>query len=203
MNFHKLLILTTLLYLFIIDPVKAQYNNDEEIDILKNTIYAHLETFGNYLSLIADKTLTLDVRTNRIEDALNLFYNPLCKVSISSLKKNKPDTSYINEYLNDLMYLPYRMIKIKWVNINITRLIKLNDTAFIAEAEITQLFIGKNNNVLNYRKLEGVNYQSIEYNDITTKTVQVFIEKKKDIDSDQYWYNILFCEIGVKETRKL
>ena len=163
--------------------------NEEEYNSYSRKAIQKVEEFGNYLSVIVDKTKDSDEKDKAIEQAAKLF---MANATIEVNSINKPGTTSkykVLDYLTRLKLLPYSSTKIEWTDIQyVSELKQEADGNYYGLIKGQQSFIGYSE--------DG---KEAVYSDVTQKNVRVKLQSyQKLIEGvEQANWEVLLGNVGV------
>ncbi|MBK8955397.1 MAG: hypothetical protein IPM34_07570 [Saprospiraceae bacterium] len=152
---------------------------------LEKKIYDNIRLLESLIQTIANKKVDIKIRRNTIEQAIELFNNDTAKVELIPKQGQAKKSLPIREYLNRVLTYGYKSVEINWKYINIIDEIRLGDDGF---------YYGK---VKIYQEFTGTSKRS--YRDITTKDIEVRIEKKYNKTgkkNNDFYYELKLNGIG-------
>lgn len=162
--------------------------NEEEYTEYSRKAIQKVEEFGNYLSVIADKTKDTDEKDKAIEQAVKLFM-PNSTIEVSSVNRPGTNKYKVRDYLTRLKLLPYSSVKLEWSDIEyVSELKQEADGNYYGLIKGQQSFIGYSED----------GKQPI-YSDVTKKNVRVKLQSyQKLIEGvEQSNWEVLLGNVGV------
>lgn len=150
-----------------------------------------VDEFVHFLTIITDKKIDPDTKDKAIEEVAALFL-PEARIEVTSVNRPGVRTYPIKEYLSRLKLLPYSSAKISWNEVHYVKdLTQETDGNYYGVIAGSQKFEGY-----------GSDGKSIQYSDITQKTVKVKLQSyQKSIEGlQQINWEILLGNIGIAIT---
>lgn len=150
-----------------------------------------VDEFVHFLTIITDKKIDPDTKDKAIEEVAALFL-PEARIEVTSVNRPGVRTYPIKEYLARLKLLPYSSAKISWNEVHYVKdLAQETDGNYYGVIAGSQKFEGY-----------GSDGKSIQYSDITQKTVKVKLQSyQKSIEGQQQInWEILLGNIGIAVT---
>lgn len=169
--------------------VSLQTLTPEELQDFEEKVIGKTEDLGEYLKIIAGKNSDYQDVKACIDLACALFISEESRVAISNANNTKTNTLKIRDYLNRLSMLKYDQVEIQWYEIAYVSHLRLDtDGRYYGTVTISQRFRGY---------IDG----KPVYEDVTTKNIQVVLEKMEmdKIEKERYW-DVKLGDISVQET---
>jgi hypothetical protein len=160
-----------------------------EIQDFEEKVLSQTEDLGQYLKIIAGKNSSYQDIKTAIDLACGLFVNENARVEVSSGKKQAIASYKIREYLERLKLLHYDQVEIQWYEIGyVSQLRQDPDGRYYGTVTISQRF-------------KGISDGKPVYEDITTKHIQVVLERLElDKDKKEHYWDVRLGDISVVET---
>ncbi len=173
-----------LISLFYIATASAQFNSD----LLKRRAAEKVGQMNDYISFMASKKKSVEVRQRYRKEALNLFIgdgysyeeNGIHKegvlMEVTSVNRPGKRRELIRDYFSRIIKLNYNDVNITSTDIaeiKVSNLQKTSDGQYVCTCQFDQAFVG-------YRDGRPV------YKDITTKRVKCYITIDRTTDGDEY-----------------
>lgn len=151
---------------------KLQITEDERQEYKAKAVNK-VEEFGNYLSIITDKSLGSNDRDKAIDEATKLFL-PEAMIEVSSANRGGTRKYKVREYLTRVKLLPYSSAKVEWSEIQYVKDLRQEaDGNYYGTITGQQTFTG----------FSGKNGDDVMYSDKTNKNVKVKLQAyQKTID---------------------
>ncbi len=159
-----------------------------ELKEFEEKVLIKTEDLGYYLQIIGGKNSSYQDIMTAIDLACDLFISENARVQVSSAAGQTKNYK-IREYLNRLRLTNYQKVEITWYEIGyVSRLRQDVDGKYYGTVTINQRFKGFRDN-------------EPEYEDVTTKHIQVVLEQIEidKINKEKYW-DIKLGDISVVET---
>lgn len=173
-----------LISLFYIATASAQFNSD----LLKRRAAEKVGQMNDYISFMASKKKSVEVRQKYRKEALNLFIgegnsyeeNGVQKegvlMEVTSVNRPGKRRELIRDYFSRIIKFNYNDVNISSTDIaeiKVSNLQKISDNQYVCTCQFDQAFVG-------YRDGRPV------YKDITTKRVKCYITIDRTVDGDEY-----------------
>lgn len=166
--------------------------NEEEYKEYSRKAIQKVEEFGNYLSVIADKTKDADEKDKAIEQAVKLFM-PNSTIEVSSVNRPTKNKYKVRDYLTRLKLLSYGAVKLEWTDIEYVNELKQEaDGNYYGLIKGQQSFIGYSED----------GKQAI-YSDVTQKNVRVKLQSYQKLVEgvEQSNWEVLLGNVGVAQNK--
>lgn len=166
--------------------------NEEEYKEYSRKAIQKVEEFGNYLSVIADKTKDADEKDKAIEQAVKLFI-PNSTIEVSSVNRSNKNKYKVRDYLTRLKLLSYGAVKLEWTDIEyVSELKQEADGNYYGLIKGQQSFIGYSED----------GKQAI-YSDVTQKNVRVKLQSYQKLVEgvEQSNWEVLLGNVGVAQNK--
>lgn len=173
-----------LISLFYIATASAQFNSD----LLKRRAAEKVGQMNDYISFMASKKKSVEVRQKYRKEALNLFIgegnsyeeNGVQKegvlMEVTSVNRPGKRRELIRDYFSRIIMLNYNDVNIsstEIAEIKVSNLQKISGDQYVCTCQFDQAFVG-------YRDGRPV------YKDITTKRVKCYITIDRTVNGDEY-----------------
>ena len=167
--------------------------SDEDLANMKKVVLKKVTELTKYISTIGNKEKDDDLRTDAIDQAIDLFLDEERIVQVSSTKRKDTKSFPVRKYFNRLMQLPYYKVKISFYEVvHVSDLEKMPDGTYVGTAYMSQSF-------------EAYNEGNIKvYSDKTVKKVRVVVRELVHLVGDEEVKTIavMLGNIEVQETKK-
>jgi hypothetical protein len=166
--------------------------SEEEYKEYSRKAIQKVEEFGNYLSVIADKTKDADEKDKAIEQAVKLFM-PNSTIEVSSVNRPNKNKYKVRDYLTRLKLLSYGAVKLEWTDIEyVSELKQEADGNYYGLIKGQQSFIGYSED----------GKQAI-YSDVTQKNVRVKLQSYQKLVEgvEQSNWEVLLGNVGVAQNK--
>ncbi len=168
---------------------KSQYSLSYGVgELIKQQVKTKIALLNDYISLMADKNQSIQLRENYKKKALNLFIangesysdDGIQKkgaiIETTSLYRKRPLRRLVKDYFDGLIHNKYSKVEIsspQVYEIDVSDLKKIGDNLYMCNACFEQIFMGHNDGKL-------------VYSDRTRKNVKVYISSEDVNDGTEY-----------------
>jgi hypothetical protein len=165
--------------------------SDEDLKQFQIKAQQKVNSLGEYISIIADKSTSLIEGNKAIDLAEGLFLDKTSRIEVSNLNIENNVKYEVRKYLNRLRALKYDEVVVTWIEVSyVSNLEKGPDGNYHGVVTFQQIF-------------EGYSDGIVTYQDVTQKNVEVVLKsysKQKRGEIIELW-DVFLTNVKVEETR--